>query len=158
MFRGEHFNTLDAKGRTSIPAKLRSVFIEKYSEERFFITRNFPVITDSGETCRGLTIYPLDDFLKIEKNFETAKGMPLVDKNNYRRHFFAPAVECASDKQGRVLIPPALRDYAGLEKEIIFIGMQSKIEIWDVATWNSVCAQAEKGSSENSTILADLGI
>ncbi len=157
-FRGEHYNTLDSKGRTSIPARLRSVFTEVFGDERFFITKNFTIKTNEGETCRGLTIYPFADFLAIEDNFEQAKGMSLEDKNNYRRQFFAPAVECAMDKQGRVLIPPTLRDYAGLEKEIIFVGMQRKIEIWDSATWSKVSAHAEMNSPENNIILADVGI
>jgi MraZ protein len=157
-FRGEHNNTLDRKGRTSIPARLRSVFTEKFADERFFITKNFSIKTDSGETCRGLTIYPLTEFLAIEENFEQAKGMTLEAKNNYIRHIFAPAVECAMDKQGRVLIPPALRDYAGLDKDIIFIGMQRKIEVWDATAWSKVSAHAEMHAPEENTIIADIGI
>jgi MraZ protein len=157
-FRGEHYNTLDSKGRTSIPARLRTIFTETLADERFFITKNFTIKIDGGETCRGLTIYPLAEFLAIEERFEQATGMTLADKNNYRRQIFAPAVECAMDKQGRVLIPPTLRDYAGLEKEIIFVGMQRKIELWDAATWNKVSAHAEMNSPEDNIILADIGI
>jgi len=157
-FRGEHTNTLDSKGRTSIPARLRSVFTDEFADERFFITKNFSIKTESGETCRGLTIYPYADFLSIEENFEQAKGLTLEAKNNYIRHLFAPAVECAMDKQGRVLIPPALRDYAGLGKDIIFIGMQRKIEVWDATAWSRVSAHAEMHAPEENIIIADIGI
>ena len=83
--------------------------------------------------------------------------MSLSDKDNYLRVIFAPAMECAMDKQGRVLIPPALRDHAGLGKEIIFIGMQRKIEVWDTATWNKVSAHAEMNAPMDNIILADIG-
>ncbi len=96
-FRGEHYNTLDNKGRTSIPARLRSVFTEEIADERFFITKNFSITTAGGETCRGLTIYPYADFLDLEEKFEQVKGMSLADKDNDRRVIFAPAVECAMD-------------------------------------------------------------
>jgi MraZ protein len=56
------------------------------------------------------------------------------------------------------LIPPTLRDFAGLEKEIIFVGMQRKIEVWDAGTWDRVCVQAEKDIPGDSAALADLGI
>ncbi len=157
-FRGEHYNTLDTKGRTSIPARLRSVFNEEFGDERFFITKNFKVKINENEFCRGLTIYPYSEFLAIEENFENAKGLTLSEKNIYRRQLFAPAIECSMDKQGRVLIPPSLRDYAGLNKEIIFIGMQRKIEVWDAATWSKVSDHAEMNAPEDNIILADIGI
>ena len=157
-FRGEHYNTLDSKGRTSVPARLRSVFSAQYADERFFITKNFTIKTDGGETCRGLTIYPFADFLAIEENFEQAKGLTLAEKNIYRRQIFAPAVECTMDRQGRVLIPPTLRDYAGFGKEIIFVGMQRKIELWDAAVWSKVSAHAEMNAPEDNIVLADIGI
>lgn len=156
-FRGEHYNTLDSKGRTSIPARLRSVFAEEIGDERFFITKNFNIETKEGEICRGLTIYPYSDFLALEENFEQVKGLSLVDKDNYRRVIFAPAMECAMDKQGRVLIPPTLRDHAGLGKDIIFIGMQRKIEVWDAAVWSKVSAHAEMNAPMDNIILADIG-
>lgn len=158
MFRGEHYNSLDGKGRTSIPARLRSVFAEIFADERFVITKGISVQTDCGELCRGLVIYPIAEFQALEQNFENGKGFTVSEKNNIRRHVFAPAVECITDKQGRVLIPPTLRDFAGLEKEIIFVGMQRKIEVWDARTWDKVCVQAEKDIPGDSAALAELGI
>lgn len=158
MFRGEHYNSLDAKGRTSIPARLRNVFAETFVDDRFVITKCMPVNTDNGETCRGLAIYPLEEFQALEKKFEKGNGLTVSALNGIRRHVFAPAVECTADKQGRVLVPPALRNYAGLEKDIIFVGMQRKIEVWDSGIWEKVCAQAEKDIPDDNAILAELGI
>jgi MraZ protein len=158
MFRGEHYNSLDAKGRTSIPARLRNVFAETFADERFFIAKCMPVKIDNGETCRGLTIYPTEEFQALEKKLEKGNGLTVSALNGIRRHVLASAVECSVDKQGRVLVPPALRNYAGLEKEIIFVGMQRKIEVWDSAIWEKVCAQAEKDIPDDNAILAELGI
>ncbi len=158
MFRGEHYNSLDGKGRTSIPARLRSVFAETFGDDRFVVTKNLPVNIDNGDCCRGLVIYPLAEFLALEQKFEKGGGLTVAALNSIRRHLLAPAVEVTADKQGRVLIPPALRDYAGLDKEIIFVGMQRKIEIWDAGTWDRVCVQAEKDIPTENAVLAELGI
>jgi MraZ protein len=158
MFRGEHYNSLDVKGRTIIPARLRSVFTEIFDDERFVITKNIPVSPQDGEICRGLAIYPLSEFQSLEQKFEKGNGLGVSELNAIRRLIFASAVESTADKQGRVMIPPTLRDYAGLEKDVIFVGMQRKIEIWDTRTWDRVCAQAEMDIPVNSPSLAELGI
>jgi MraZ protein len=157
MFRGEHYNSLDVKGRTIIPARLRSVFSETYVDERFVITKNIPVNTN-GEFCRGLAIYPLTEFQSLEQKFQKGNGLSVSELNGIRRLILASAVECVSDKQGRVMIPQALRDYAGLEKDIIFVGMQRKIEVWDTRVWERVCAQAEMDIPVDNAALAELGI
>lgn len=158
MFRGEHYNSIDGKGRTSIPARLRTVFAETFGDERFVITKCMPVNTDNGEVCRGLVVYPLTEFQVLEQKFEKGSGLTVAALNSIRRHVLAPAVECVADKQGRVLVPPTLRAYAGLEKEIIFVGMQRKVEVWDAKTWDKVCVQAEKELPTDNADLAELGI
>jgi MraZ protein len=157
MFRGEHYNSLDLKGRTIIPARLRSVFTEIFADDRFVITKNIPVTADA-EACRGLAIYPLTEFHELEKKIENGNGLTVSALNAVRRLILASAVECTADKQGRVMIPPTLRDYAGLEKDIIFVGMQKKIELWDTRVWDRVCVQAEKDIPVDSAALAELGI
>jgi MraZ protein len=157
MFRGEHYNSLDVKGRTIIPARLRSVFAETYVDERFVIAKNIPVNTN-GEMCRGLAIYPLTEFQALEQNLQKGNGLGVSELNGIKRLVLASAVECVSDKQGRVMIPQALRDYAGLEKDIIFVGMQRKIEVWDAGVWEKVCVQAEMDIPDDNAALAELGI
>ena len=104
MFRGEHYNSLDVKGRTSIPARLRTVFTETFVDERFVITKCLPVNTDKGEVCRGLAIYPLSEFQSLEQKFEKGNGLTVAALNGIRRHVFAPAVECIADKQHHAVV------------------------------------------------------
>jgi len=117
---GEYEHSLDAKGRLIMPAKLRLDM-----GERFIVTKGL-------DGC-------LFAFSQKEwENFETKlKTLPLSDKNarNFVRFFLSGATECEIDKQGRFLIPNNLRTAAGLEKEAIIIGVGTRLEIWNKATW-----------------------
>lgn len=158
-FKGVHHTTVDDKGRTSIPARLREVFGACYGDERLIITKAAPVATGDSEPCRGLALYPLQEFEELEDRLDRQSGFTAAELKGIRNLIIAPAEPCAFDKQGRVLVPPALRAYAGLEKEIVFVGGQNnKIEIWTASTWDRVCGQAEKDFPTDSPQLADLGI
>jgi len=158
-FKGVHTTSIDDKGRTSIPAKLREVFGSSYADERIIVTKAAPVVTGAGETCRGLAIYPVQEFQDLEDRLDRQSGFTAAEIKSIRNLIIAPADACMFDKQGRVLIPPALRSYAGLERDIVFVGGQNnKIELWNVATWELVCGQAEKDFPIDSPLLADLGI
>ena len=117
---GEYEHSLDAKGRLIMPAKLRLDM-----GERFIVTKGL-------DGC-------LFAFSQKEwENFETKlKTLPLSDKNarNFVRFFLSGATECEIDKQGRFLIPNNLRIAAGLEKEAIIIGVGTRLEIWNKASW-----------------------
>lgn len=152
-FSGEHISSLDDKGRTSIPAKLREVFDSGYGDERFVITKNFVRLED-GEGCRGLQIFPLSEFRKVQESLERGDtGLTAVQLNSYRRLILAPAVECVVDKQGRVLVPPTLRQHASLEKEAIFVGVATKIEVWSQEAWDKVCSQDEKVFADTQALV-----
>lgn len=158
MFSGEHYNSIDGKGRTSIPAKLRDVFTEKFVDERFVVTK---CLVDMGNNdfCRGLSIYPLAEWQSLQERVEKGgNGLTAAQLNSIRRLILAPGVECVADKQGRVLIPPTLRSYAALEKDIVFVGTQRKIELWSLETWDKVCSQAEKDFPSDTAALAELGL
>ena len=158
-FQGVHTTSIDDKGRTSIPAKLREVFAACYGDERLIITKAAPVATGSGEPCRGLAIYPLQEFQELEDRLDRQSGFTVAEMKSIRNLIIAPAESCTFDKQGRVLIPPTLRSYAALERDVVFVGGQNnKIEIWTTATWEQVCGQAEKDFPTDSPQLADLGI
>lgn len=152
-FGGQYISSLDEKGRTSIPARLREVFDGGYGDERFVITKNF-VSLDDGEGCRGLQIFPISEFRKVQDNLEKGDtGLTAVQLNGYRRLILAPAVECTADKQGRVLVPPALRSYASLEKEAVFVGVSSKIEVWSQEAWDKVCGHDEKVFADTQALI-----
>ncbi len=120
MLIGEYEHTLDAKGRVSMPAKLRRDMGEAF------------IVTKGLDGC--LFAFSQEEWM----NFETKlKSLPLSDKNarNFVRFFLAGATECELDKQGRFLIPANLRKDANLEKEAIIIGVGTRLEIWNKEKW-----------------------
>ena len=120
MLIGEYEHTLDAKGRVSMPAKLRRDMGEAF------------VVTKGLDGC--LFAFSLEEWSNFENKL---KALPLSDRNarNFVRVFLAGTTECEIDKQGRFLIPANVRTAASLEKETIIIGVGTRIEIWDKSTW-----------------------
>ncbi len=119
MFMGTYEHGLDAKGRVIVPAKLRENLGTGF------------VLTLGLDGC--LFAYPMQEW---DGFIEKLKELPgTKEARKLQRHFLANAAPCEVDKQGRVLIPAKLREYAGLEKDIVFVGVLSKIEIWSKARW-----------------------
>ena len=119
MFMGTYEHGLDAKGRVIVPAKLREDLGESF------------VVTLGLDGC--LFAYTMSEW---EKFIDTLKELPgTKEARMLQRHFMAKAAPCEVDKQGRTLLPAKLREYAGLEKEIVFVGVLSKIEIWSKKRW-----------------------
>ena len=115
MLMGEYSHTIDAKGRMIIPSKFREELGENF------------VLTKGLDGC--LSIYPNEEW----KNFEEKlKALPLTNKNarTFSRFFVAGATVCELDKQGRILVPATLREFAGLEKDVVLTGNITRIEIW----------------------------
>ena len=139
MLIGEYEHTIDAKGRISMPAKIR-----KDMGETFIVTKGL-------DGC--LFAFSQEEWL----NFETKlKSLPLSDKNarNFVRFFLAGATECEIDKQGIFLIPANLRVAAKLEKETIIIGVGTRLEIWNKETWVSKDEEISADEiAENMTML-----
>ena len=139
MLIGEYEHTIDAKGRLSMPSKLRRDMGEAF------------IVTKGLDGC--LFAFSQDEW----KNFETKlKALPLSDKNarNFVRFFLAGATECEIDKQGRFLIPGNLREAAKLEKEAIIIGVGTRLEIWNKETWMSKDEEISADEvAENMTML-----
>ena len=120
MLMGEYEHTIDSKGRISMPAKLRKDMGDTF------------VLTKGLDGC--LFAFSGQEWI----NFETKlKSLPLSDKNarNFVRFFLAGATECEIDKQGRFLIPNNLRKAASLEKDVVIIGVGTRLEIWDKTIW-----------------------
>ena len=159
VFSGENLTTVDAKGRTSIPARFRDILVEGFGDERFFITKSMPVTLDGGIVARGLSAYPVREWKELEKRINSNEGgFTSVDLNRIKRLIVAPAVECTADKQGRVLIPPTLRLHAGLERDVLMVGMGPRFDIWSSETYQLVTEQDEKNFPQDSEALAALGI
>ncbi len=139
MLIGEYEHTLDSKGRIAMPAKLR-----KDMGDTFIVTKGL-------DGC--LFAFSSEEWLNFE---EKLKALPLSDKNarNFVRFFLAGATECELDKQGRFLIPSNLRIAAKLEKEAIIIGVGTRLEIWNRATWNAKDDEISADEiAENMTML-----
>ena len=120
MFIGEYEHSVDAKGRVIMPAKLREDIGEKF------------ILTKGLDGC--LFAYSQTEWENFEEKLKT---LPLTNKNarDFVRFFLSGAIECEIDKQGRFLIPGNLRNYAKLDKEIVIIGVGTRIEIWNKEEW-----------------------
>lgn len=119
MFLGEYEHALDAKNRIFIPAKYREELGETF------------VITKSVDKC--LTVYTMPEWEKLKEKLDTLPG---TKSRQIKRFIFANASDVQSDSQGRVLISSALREYAGIEKNAVIIGVGSYLEIWSAEEWN----------------------
>ena len=116
MFMGEYSHNIDAKGRMIVPSKFREQLGDEF------------VVTKGLDGC--LFVYPNEEWQNIEEKF---RNVPLTSKDarKFSRFFFAGATTCEVDKQGRILLPAVLREFAGLEKEVVSVGVLKRIEIWD---------------------------
>ena len=132
MLIGEYEHSLDTKGRMIMPAKLRQDIGEKF------------IITKGLDGC--LFVFSQNEWLNFE---EKLKALPLSDKNarNFVRFFLSGATECEIDKQGRFLLVNTLREYAEITKEVIIIGVGTRLEIWNKDKW--------KKYNSNENISAD---
>ena len=118
MLMGEFQHNMDAKGRVTIPARFREDL-----GDRFYVTKGL-------DGC----LFVLSP-AQWEKLLEKMSSLPLSKARSLQRFFFSGAAEAEPDKQGRILIPAALREYAGLEKDVTVIGAATRAEIWDTAKW-----------------------
>jgi MraZ protein len=127
-FSGKHYYTVDEKGRLIIPAPFREILSTHYSS-RLFIT--------NAAFDRCLHIYPYEEWTKLE---EKVRGLPkmLKEVRLFMRRVIASAQECSFDKQGRLLIPAALREDAEITGDVVIVGQIEKIELWDRKEWDAV--------------------
>lgn len=123
MFSGEYFHSIDSKGRVIVPVKLREALGDSF------------VVTAGLDGC--LYMYSNEEWNSFADKLKTLPESK-KETRQIQRYFFARAVTCELDKQGRILIPAKLREHAKLVKEVAFIGLLSKVEIWDKETWDNL--------------------
>jgi MraZ protein len=145
MFRGSYEHTIDTKGRVSFPARFREVFPR--DDERLVVTNYFP---------SHLWAFTYEDWVRLEKKLA---AFPLTDSTTraFKHFFVAGAHDVVIDKLGRILIPPRLREYAGLNKEVMFIGSVTHIELWNKEHWKPNFEASESNFENVAKKLADLG-
>jgi len=133
MFLGTYTPRLDEKGRLILPAKYRDEL------------GNGLVLTRGQERC--IYVFSAREF---ERYLERMQEAPLTSRQtrDYIRVFLSGASDEVPDKQGRITIPPPLREYAGLDREVTVIGAGARAEIWDTTSWNSYLEEKEQAFSE----------
>ncbi|MDE6903379.1 MAG: division/cell wall cluster transcriptional repressor MraZ [Lachnospiraceae bacterium] len=141
MFMGEYSHTIDAKGRLIVPSKFREQLGNEF------------VVTKGLDGC--LFVYPIEEWKNIEEKF---RGIPLTTKDarKFSRFFFAGAASCEVDKQGRILLPQVLREFADLGKDVVLVGVLSRIEIWSKERWQDT--NSYEDMDEVAEHMAELGL
>jgi len=143
LFIGEYEHSVDAKGRLIMPAKLREEIGDKF------------VVTKGLDGC--LFAYSQTEWTAFE---EKLKSLPISNKNarDFTRFFLSGAIECEIDKQGRFLITSNLREFAGLEKDVVIIGVNTRIEIWSKDKWKKYSSDENVNVDEIAENMTMLGI
>lgn len=124
MFMGEYNHTLDVKGRLIIPSKFRDAL-----GENFIVSRGM-------DGC--LFVYSQETWSDIHKKIKELPSLTNKESRYFSRYFLAGASEVEVDKQGRILVPQTLREFAGLDKDVVLVGVGDRIEIWDKEKWNAI--------------------
>ena len=139
MLIGQYQHNIDAKGRVFVPVKFREDL-----GEHFYVTKGL-------DGC--LFVLSHTEWQRLEKKVQE---MPISKARGLQRFFFSGAAEVETDKQGRILIPQQLRDYAGLAKDVTFIGPSTRAEIWDTDAWDKFNSALTEESIEQA--MDDLGL
>ena len=123
MFMSEYNHTIDTKGRLIIPAKFRDVLGQEF------------VVSKGMDGC--LFVYANDDWNAFEQKLT---ALPLINKEarQFARFFLSGAATVELDKQGRILLPTNLREFAGLDKDVVLVGVGSRVEIWSKDKWDNI--------------------
>lgn len=141
MFTGEYHHSIDAKGRLIVPSKFREQLGNEF------------VVTKGLDGC--LFVYSNEEWQRIENSFRE-KPLTSAEARKFMRFFFAGAANCEVDKQGRILLPANLREYAGIDKDVVSAGVLSRVEIWSEEKWQN--ANTYDDMDEFAEHMAELGL
>jgi len=146
MFKGRYIHTLDAKGRLSVPSRFREI-LSQHREETLILT--------TFDNC--LAGFPSDEWEVLE---EKVRGLSMLQKDvrAFTRYFFSSAQECPVDRQGRILIPTTLREDAGLEKDVVLLGVANRIEVWSKARWDNFYRESTENFEAIAEKLSEFGL
>ena len=148
MFRGHFEHAIDGKGRTSLPARFRHVLIAA-GDMRLVVTPGL-----GAPAQPYLDVYPMAAWEQFEA--EVAKHRKWdPDIVRLRRRYVSAAVECELDRQGRVLIPPSLRDHASLTKQVLWAGVGNAMELWSHELWKAALEMTDEDDSSWRTVIGE---
>lgn len=147
MFRGTYNQKVDDKGRVNVPQRFRDV-LKTTDDDRLLITNS----RVRGVRC--LDAFPYAAWVKFEQDLEEHHADWDPEEVNFLVNYYVPSVqECPVDKQGRILLPQRLRDFAGLGKDVLFIGAVHMFRLWDPVAWAPVFDSAEQVLVKNPTFM-----
>ncbi|MDR3643197.1 MAG: division/cell wall cluster transcriptional repressor MraZ [Candidatus Doudnabacteria bacterium] len=143
MFIGEYQATIDEKGRVSVPVKFRQSL-----KSKIVVTRGLD---------NSLFLYSIDEWKKLA---EKLASLPISTANTraFSRLMLAGAMDCDIDKQGRIILPGYLKDFAKISKKVIIAGLYNRIEIWSEELWIAYKQQTEAASNQIAEQLGSLGV
>ena len=141
MFLGEYTHTIDEKGRLTIPAKFRGLLASG-----LVVTRGFD---------QNLMLFPLDGWQELAQRI-AARPLADEDMRMFRRRVFSGATDLLPDRQGRILLPPYLREFAGINGDVVIAGMFHYLELWSTDAWTAVRQSIER--QDDASRWQDLGI
>lgn len=143
MFIGEYQASIDEKGRIAVPAKFRGLL-----KKKVVVTRGLD---------QSLFLYNIEEWKKLAQKLAS---LPISTSNTraFSRLMLAGAMDCELDKQGRITLPGYLKDFARMQKKIVFAGLYNRVEIWSEELWNTYKAQTEKDSNVIAEQLGSLGV
>jgi len=144
MFIGEYLHSIDNKGRLAVPYRFRKLLKQG-------------AVVAKGLIDKCLCIYPKEEWERLAGKLTT---LPIADEKAraFSRLMFAGAVEVSFDRQGRILLPAYLREYAGLRNQVMIAGVYSRVEIWDKNAWESYKEKSEKESNAITKHIGELGV
>ena len=145
MFYGEYFHAIDRKGRLILPAKFREVAKTNFVE-KFFVTRGL-------DKC--LFMFSEEEWRAQENKFKSV-SFTKQQSRTFNRLFFSGAIEILPDKQGRILLPQFLKDFAEIKKEIVIVGVANRVEIWSKDKWQEFYASSRQSFEEIAEKLMDV--
>ena len=143
MFMGEYNHTIDAKGRLIIPSKFRETLGDEF------------VVTKGMDGC--LFVFDNSEWQAFE---EKLRSLPMIDKEarQFTRYFLAGAASLEVDKQGRILLPAVLREFAGITKDAVLVGVGNRVEIWSRDRWEGTVTYQDMEEISRHMIQLGIGI
>jgi len=144
MFYGEYLHTIDRKGRLILPSKIREVSKSNFIE-KFFVTRGL-------DKCLFMLS---EEEWRLQENKLKAVSFTKQESRTFNRLYFSGAVEIVPDKQGRVLLPQYLKDFAEIKKDVVIVGVSNRIEIWANDKWKEFYGNSRQAFEEIAEKLID---
>jgi MraZ protein len=141
LFLGSHHHYLDAKGRVAVPSRFRP-----FLADGLVVTRGF-------DGC--IALYPRIAWESLASRLGEL-SIADFDVRQFRRMVFSEALDLQLDSQGRILVPPALRLFAGIEREVVIIGVQSSVEIWNPGRWSETSREMDAAADDIAARLAGM--